>query len=135
MPSIDPAVTEILNDEDQHLALGTLPHDHVATVTADQAIDTVLTGLYLPGPALYVGHGIGYVSAQGSEPVWLVIAKVEDQTPLPVGPACQPEDTECSQHWAVRDYAGGLVSDTSGEILRSFVTMHPSSGPSPFETP
>lgn len=131
--SLDPSIATILANPNEHLDLEPLPAGHVAAVSQQQAEKTTFSLLNVPGPALYVAHGMGYVRQGISEPVWLVVAKVPDMTPFLVGPICPPDVQGCSQHWAVNDYAGALISDVTGDFVRSFTTMR--EVPAPTKTP
>lgn len=127
---VDPAVQAILDDPNRNLTLEALPANHIATISVEEAEATTLAELNLDGPILYVAHGMGHVSSDLSKPVWLVIAKVQEMTPFPVGPACPSPSEDCVSHWAVNDYAGALISDESGELLRSFATLRDVPAPS-----
>jgi hypothetical protein len=78
----------------------------------------------------YVAHGYGYVNEAVPEAsVWVIIAKVPEMSPYPIGPAC-PEDRPC-QAWAVNDYGVVMVSDQTGKVLRSITTFKLVPSPSP----
>jgi hypothetical protein len=97
--------------------LAPLPSGHTATVDLDEAIATVRRTFNVNGPVVYVDHG------QSAEPAWLLIVKVEDMPPMPVGPACPSPPNGCYQHWAVNDYVVALISDETGEVAGGFTTM------------
>lgn len=129
-PSLDPAIAAILQNPNEQLSLGPLPPEHLATISQTEAEQTAFTLMNAPGPALYVAHGID-LRAPAQPPVWLIIVKVPEMEPIPVGPGC-PEDAPsgCTRTWAVNDYAGALISDVTGNMVRTFATMRVVPAPS-----
>lgn len=123
------AIDLLLGDPNNHLDLETLPRDGAATDEAT-AVQAALDFVNVPGPALYTDYGVAYVTDDVSATVWLVIAKVPEQNPYPVGPNCG-EVEGCHQQWAVGDYSVALVSDETGRVLKSFTSMKPAEAPSP----
>lgn len=131
--SLEPEVAAILDNPNEQLHLGSISPDHVTTITEDQAEQLAFSLLSVPGPALYVSHGVDLRSS-ALPTVWLVIVKVPDMQPIPVGPGCPPDaPSDCTQAWAVTDYAVALISDDTGDMDRTFSAMRivpaPSSSP------
>jgi hypothetical protein len=120
---LPPAVVEILSEPGHRLAVSPLPAGHEYAIDRDEAVDIALSTLNVTGPVVYTDHGIAYITDDLDEPVWIVIAKVQDMEPIPVGPQCPPHDSSCTQTWAINDYAVALVSDQTGDTRRSFATM------------
>jgi hypothetical protein len=114
---LPPAVAAILDNPENDLHLAPLPAGHTAAVDRDAAIAAMLRDWNVTGAVLYLGHGL-----HGGQSVWLVIAKVQDMAPIPVGPGCP--SPPCHQTWAVNDYLVQLVSDQTGMVAPGgFTTM------------
>jgi hypothetical protein len=102
-------VAALLANPNRSLYLAPLASDHTALVDVDTAIAAARRTYNVTGPVVYVGHGLH------PEPVWLVIVKVQDMAPMPVGPGCPSPSNGCYRHWAVGDYVVAFISDQSGE--------------------
>jgi hypothetical protein len=122
-------IEAILDDPILHLDLGSIPPDAPPPkITSAEAASILLPMISLPGPALYVAHGVAYINERTpAVTAWLIIARVPPMAAIPVGPMCEGGQ-QCN--WAVNDYAGGFVDDQGGDVLRTFVTSHPVPGPS-----
>lgn len=127
-PASDP-IQALLDDRMLRLDLAPLPSDAPdPQVTSDEAAAWLLKEINVTGPVEYVARGVGYINERyPSVNVWLIIAKVQAVPPRPEGPMCDG-GKQC--HWSVPDYAGGLVDDQEGVILRTFLTSHPVAEPS-----
>jgi hypothetical protein len=104
-------------------------------ITAAAATKTAQAYANVSGmEAVYVGRGRWHRLTSTKEyTVWLVITRITNAAPMPVGPACPPPGDSC-QTWAVMDYSVVEVSDQSGDVLGSFATMRevdPPASPSP----
>ncbi|CAN5688835.1 hypothetical protein BH18CHL1_BH18CHL1_03870 [soil metagenome] len=89
-----------------------------APISQQEAIDIALAALGREDIETVTEHGIGYISEQESESVWLVAYQITDGEPYPVGPICPETGRKCT--YAVGHMAGALVSDQTGRILRTF---------------
>ena len=129
-PTFDPAVAAILADPNNQLALTALPPDHVALIGEDEAIQIAENYLNATGRSVgpVVLHGLASVPGSVAG-VWVVIAKVPDMPGRPVGPPCATDP--CEQIYVVNDYAVGVVSDQTGQVLRWFTTLRDVPAPSP----
>jgi len=130
-PHMSQEIQAILDEEMDHLDLAPVPTDHVSLIDRVTAIATVQDHMNAPLPAVHVDHGIGYINETLSAPVWLVMIKLDSAEPMPVGPRCPPDATDCLQTWAVVDYVVALVSDQTGQVLRSLSTLREVPAPSP----
>jgi hypothetical protein len=105
------------------------PPDSSPRISARRAANVYLQQVNLSGPPSYVVHGIAEaIGKSPATPAWLIIAKAPPMAPIPVGPMCS-DAVAC--HWAVNDWASGLVDDRTGHILRSVATMRVVPAPSP----
>jgi hypothetical protein len=123
------AVAAILADGNNHLDLAPLPAGHEAVVDRETAVATVRGYMNASGPVVYVDHGLDKRFSAAGVPVWLVIVKAQDMAPFPVGPGCPSPPNDCSQTWAVSDYAVALVSDETGQVVDAITTMREVTGP------
>lgn len=109
----------LLANPSNALYMAALPANHETVVSQDAAIAAVRSTYNVAdGELVYVAHGYH------GEPAWLIIIKVPDMAPIPVGPGCPSPAGSCHQVWAVNDYVVSFISDQTGkEIPGGFVTM------------
>lgn len=128
--TVTPAPTDIAwilaeVSADMKLGLAPLPPDAPpARIDEQEAVAIVLAALGRDETTpVFVDHGIGKLPSEETAAVWLVAYAITDGVPYPIeGPMC-PDMRPCPV-FAVDDFAGAMVSDQTGELLRSFSASH-----------
>lgn len=111
---------------DWEVILDPLPANAPRGLTEAEAIAvaaTILPGIGGTDEVLFAGHGMGKAELlKEPEPIWIIVVAA-DPRPRAGGPACVG-GASCAPAMLVRDYAGVVVSDRTGQVVRMFTKGH-----------